>query len=272
MTDVPTYSRHPPARRALDAAHAPASPGGRGGRPPPRWSPLARRAPRPTTATACPGSWHAARAVHGAGAHRARRRTPTATGSGWVVRRGATSWLTNAHVVNEGDALPRGARAGAPDGAEVVAAAPCEDLALLRVGGGDRDRCLARAARLRRERRAGRAPSSRSATARAPTLQATRSAPPPASSPWPARPSATRRPTCPPTPPSCRPTRRSTRATRGGPLADLDGRVIGDQLRRAHAGLRRPAAAERQLRDLDRPAASGPARAARRAARAAGRG
>jgi putative serine protease PepD len=54
----------------------------------------------------------------------------TATGSGWVLDEGLI--VTAAHVVNEGERF----RVGGQD-AEVVAAAPCEDLALLRVRSAD---------------------------------------------------------------------------------------------------------------------------------------
>jgi putative serine protease PepD len=53
---------------------------------------------------------------------------PTATGSGWVLDDGLV--VTAAHVVNEGERF----RVGGQE-AEVVASAPCEDLALLRVRG-----------------------------------------------------------------------------------------------------------------------------------------
>ena len=56
----------------------------------------------------------------------------TATGSGWVLDAGEGLIVTAAHVINEGERY----RVGGRD-AEVVAAAPCEDLALLRVRGLD---------------------------------------------------------------------------------------------------------------------------------------
>ena len=52
----------------------------------------------------------------------------TATGSGWVLDAREGLVVTAGHVVNEGERY----RVGGQD-AEVVAAAPCEDLALLRV-------------------------------------------------------------------------------------------------------------------------------------------
>ena len=54
----------------------------------------------------------------------------TATGSGWVLDAGQGQVVTAAHVINEGEQYRVG---GKP--ATVVAAAPCEDLALLRVPG-----------------------------------------------------------------------------------------------------------------------------------------
>lgn len=54
------------------------------------------------------------------------------TGSGFVLDAGAGLVVTNAHVVNEGSAFRVGA-GGRERPATVAAAAPCEDLALLRV-------------------------------------------------------------------------------------------------------------------------------------------
>ena len=54
----------------------------------------------------------------------------TATGSGWVLDARQGLVVTAGHVVNEGERYRVGGRP-----AEVVAAAPCEDLALLRVRG-----------------------------------------------------------------------------------------------------------------------------------------
>ncbi len=56
----------------------------------------------------------------------------TGTGSGWVYDAGAGLIATAAHVVNQGTAF-RVAAGGRSQDATVVAAAPCEDLALLRV-------------------------------------------------------------------------------------------------------------------------------------------
>jgi putative serine protease PepD len=58
---------------------------------------------------------------------------PSATGSGFAVSEDLV--VTNAHVVNEGDGFSVAAGGRELD-AELVAAAPCEDLALLRVPGG----------------------------------------------------------------------------------------------------------------------------------------
>jgi putative serine protease PepD len=58
--------------------------------------------------------------------------TRTGTGSGWVLDAGAGLIATNAHVVNQGTAF-RVSADGRSRPATVVAAAPCEDLALLRV-------------------------------------------------------------------------------------------------------------------------------------------
>ncbi len=59
---------------------------------------------------------------------------PTATGSGFVLDAREGLIVTNAHVVNEGEAF-RVAAAGNELRAEVQAVAPCEDLAILRVAG-----------------------------------------------------------------------------------------------------------------------------------------
>jgi S1-C subfamily serine protease len=56
----------------------------------------------------------------------------TATGSGWVLDAGRGLIVTNAHVINAGDEVSV-AVAGRKRPATVHAAAPCEDLALLRV-------------------------------------------------------------------------------------------------------------------------------------------
>jgi len=58
----------------------------------------------------------------------------TATGSGWVLDARAGLVVTTAHVINEGVRY-RVAAGGRARAAELVAAAPCEDLALLRVRG-----------------------------------------------------------------------------------------------------------------------------------------
>jgi S1-C subfamily serine protease len=60
----------------------------------------------------------------------------TATGSGWVLDAGAGLVVTTAHVVNEGVRY-RLAADGKAWEAELVGNAPCEDLALLRVRGAD---------------------------------------------------------------------------------------------------------------------------------------
>jgi S1-C subfamily serine protease len=62
-----------------------------------------------------------------------RNGQPTATGSGWVLDAAAGLVVTNAHVVNEGDTF-RVATGGRDRDATVMAVAPCEDLALLKVG------------------------------------------------------------------------------------------------------------------------------------------
>ena len=54
------------------------------------------------------------------------------TGSGWVLDAGAGLIVTNAHVVNEGETV-RVVAGGSERAAEVHAVAPCEDLALLRI-------------------------------------------------------------------------------------------------------------------------------------------
>jgi putative serine protease PepD len=59
---------------------------------------------------------------------------PSATGSGFVLDARAGLVVTNAHVVNEGDGF-RVAAGGREMRAEVEAVAPCEDLAVLRVPG-----------------------------------------------------------------------------------------------------------------------------------------
>ena len=56
----------------------------------------------------------------------------TGTGSGWVLDAGEGLVVTNAHVLNQGDAV-RLAAGGRRRDERVVAAAPCEDVALLRV-------------------------------------------------------------------------------------------------------------------------------------------
>ena len=56
----------------------------------------------------------------------------TGTGSGWVLDGRAGLVVTSAHVLNQGDAV-RVAAGGRARPAAVVAAAPCEDVALLRV-------------------------------------------------------------------------------------------------------------------------------------------
>jgi S1-C subfamily serine protease len=56
----------------------------------------------------------------------------TATGSGWVLDARQGLVVTGGHVINAGERF----RVGGKE-ATVVAAAPCEDLALLRVNGGD---------------------------------------------------------------------------------------------------------------------------------------
>ena len=56
----------------------------------------------------------------------------TAAGSGWVLDAGQGLVVTAGHVINEGERYRVAGQA-----AELVAAAPCEDLALLRVGGAD---------------------------------------------------------------------------------------------------------------------------------------
>lgn len=60
----------------------------------------------------------------------------TGTGSGWVLDAGEGLIVTNAHVVNQGDTFTV-ANDGRSRPATVVGSAPCEDLALLRVK--DRD-------------------------------------------------------------------------------------------------------------------------------------
>ncbi len=67
----------------------------------------------------------------------------TGNGSGWVLDAGAGLIVTNAHVVNQGDAF-RVVAAGRSRAATVVGVSPCEDLALLRV----RDRAGLRTAAL----------------------------------------------------------------------------------------------------------------------------
>jgi serine protease Do len=59
-------------------------------------------------------------------------------GSGWVLDHGAGTLVTAAHVVNRGERFFVG-----DSEAEVVGVAPCEDLAVLRVDGGLRGRSLA---------------------------------------------------------------------------------------------------------------------------------
>lgn len=61
----------------------------------------------------------------------------TATGSGWVLDAERRLVVTNAHVVNSGTAY-RVALGGRDEEAALVGVAPCEDLALLRVGGSGR--------------------------------------------------------------------------------------------------------------------------------------
>jgi S1-C subfamily serine protease len=57
---------------------------------------------------------------------------PTGNGSGWVLDAGEGFVVTNAHVVNDGTEVQVGV-AGKRRAAEIVAVAPCEDLALLRL-------------------------------------------------------------------------------------------------------------------------------------------
>jgi putative serine protease PepD len=59
-------------------------------------------------------------------------RTLTGTGSGWVLDAGEGLIVTNAHVVNQGTSFTVAA-GGRSRPAALVGAAPCEDLALLRV-------------------------------------------------------------------------------------------------------------------------------------------
>jgi S1-C subfamily serine protease len=59
---------------------------------------------------------------------------PGGLGSAWVLDRGAGLLVTAAHVVNSGQRFVVRAGTGEID-AEVVGTAPCEDLAVLRVGG-----------------------------------------------------------------------------------------------------------------------------------------
>jgi len=66
----------------------------------------------------------------------------TGTGSGWVLDAGEGLVVTNAHVLNQGDAI-RVAAGGRRRSARVVAAAPCEDVALLRVADADGLRTIA---------------------------------------------------------------------------------------------------------------------------------
>ena len=56
----------------------------------------------------------------------------TGTGSGWVLDAPAGLVVTNAHVLNQGDSV-RVAAAGRRRAARVVAVAPCEDIALLKL-------------------------------------------------------------------------------------------------------------------------------------------
>jgi putative serine protease PepD len=56
----------------------------------------------------------------------------TGTGSGWVLDAGAGLVVTNAHVINQGDTF-RVTTGGRSQEASVVGVSPCEDLALLRV-------------------------------------------------------------------------------------------------------------------------------------------
>jgi len=77
--------------------------------------------------------------------------TRTGAGSGWVLDGPAGLIVTDAHVVNEGETFRVAAAGGTPRPARVVAVAPCDDLAVLRVEGlGDlRPLALAPAGSLR---------------------------------------------------------------------------------------------------------------------------
>lgn len=66
----------------------------------------------------------------------------TGNGSGWVLDAAAGLVVTNAHVINSGDSFKVGVEDALRD-AEVVGAAPCEDLAVLRVRDTSRLRTLA---------------------------------------------------------------------------------------------------------------------------------
>ena len=66
---------------------------------------------------------------------------PAGTGSGWVLDAAGGLIVTNAHVVNGGDGFQVSV-AGRTQQAKVVAVAPCEDLAVLRVPSGAGMRAL----------------------------------------------------------------------------------------------------------------------------------
>lgn len=75
----------------------------------------------------------------------------TGTGSGWVLDASAGLVVTNAHVLNQGDSV-QVASGGRRRSARVVAVAPCEDVALLRLAdrAGLRTASLAPGASVRR--------------------------------------------------------------------------------------------------------------------------